>query len=93
MRFDLLDPTAPSTAQNVVLTPRPEDLRGKRLGLVENSKANAAGLLEGVAEILDEDLQPAEIVRRKVPTSFPAPEEVLDQLASDCDVVIEAVGD
>lgn len=93
MRFDLLDPTAPSTAQNVVLAPRPEDLRGKRLGLVENSKANAAGLLEAVAEILDEDLQPAEIVRRKVPTSFPAPEEVLDQLASDCDVVIEAVGD
>jgi hypothetical protein len=50
-------------------------------------------LLEAVAEVLDQDLQPAEIIRRKVPTSFPAPEEVLDQLASDCDLIIEAVGD
>jgi hypothetical protein len=93
MRFDLLDPRGQPTAQEVMLAPRPSDLRGKRVGLVENTKANAAGLLEAVAEFLKEDLQPAEIVRRKVPATMPASDELLDELARDCDLVIEAVGD
>lgn len=93
MRFDLLDPRARPEEQDVKLAPRPEDLRGKRVGLVENTKANAAGLLEAVADVLLNDLQPKEIVRRKVPATMPASEEVLDELARDCDLVIEAVGD
>jgi hypothetical protein len=93
MRFDLLNPRAQPTAQEVRLAPRPSDLQGKRVGLIQNTKANAAGLLEAVAEVLKDDLKPAEVIRRKVPTSLPASEEVLDELARDCDLVIEAVGD
>jgi hypothetical protein len=93
MRFDLLDPRAEPTVQDVRLAARPEDLRGKRVGLVENTKANSAALLEAVAEVLKDDLAPKEIVRRKVPATMPASEEVLDELARDCDLVIEAVGD
>ncbi|MBO0713451.1 MAG: hypothetical protein J2O39_06725 [Acidimicrobiales bacterium] len=93
MRFDLLDPTAKPTTPEVRLAARPSDLRGLRVGLIENTKANAAGLLEAVAEVLKDDLKPAEVIRRKVPATLPASEEVLDELARDCDLVIEAVGD
>lgn len=93
MRFDLLDPTSKPTTPEVRLAPRPSDLRGKRVGLVQNTKANSGALLEAVAEVLQNDLQPAEVIRRKVPPSMPASAEVLDELARDCDLVIEAVGD
>lgn len=91
--FLLLDPTAQPGGEQVSLAPRPDDLRGKRLGLIDNTKANAAELLEAVAALLADDLAPAEILRRRVPATLPADDDLLDELARECDLVIEAVGD
>ena len=93
MEFLLVDPTAQPELESVALAPRPEDLRHKRLGLIDNTKANAAALLEAVAALLEDELQPAEILRWKVPATFPAEDDLLDEMARSCDLVIEAVGD
>lgn len=90
----MLDPTAqPVTIETVGLAARPDGLHGLRLGLVDNRKHNAAALLEEVLVLLQDDLRPSEVVRRSVPTTMPAPDELLDEIARDCDLVIEAVGD
>ena len=89
----LLDPTAQPEGLAVSLAPRPPGLRGRRLGLVDNTKANAGALLEEVLRLLQEELQPSQVVRVKVPATFPAAEAVLDEIAGQVDLVIEAVGD
>lgn len=89
----LVDPTAQPTGLVAELAERPADLRGRRLGLVDNTKANAGALLEEVLHLVEEELRPSEIVRVRVPATFPAGEDLLDEIAGKVDLVIEAVGD
>ncbi|MGH8980293.1 MAG: UGSC family (seleno)protein [Acidimicrobiales bacterium] len=93
MKFVLVDPTQQATDLAVSRAPRRADLRGLRLGLVENTKANAAKLLDEVEAFLHDELAPASVTRYSVPATLPAPNEMLDAIASECDLVIEAVGD
>lgn len=93
MKYLLVDPTQQASRAAVAQAARPADLRGLRLGLVENTKHNAAALLEEVAAFLRDELAPATVNRYSVPATLPAADEVLDQIASECDLVIEAVGD
>lgn len=93
MEFLLMDPTAQPGCAAVALAARPDDLRHKRLGLIDNTKANAAELLDAVAALVQDELEPSEIVRRRVPATLPADDGLLDEIAGDCDLVIEAVGD
>ena len=91
--FPLMDPTVQPAGAAVGLAPRPADLRGKRLVLMDNGKNNAKKLLEEVYALLESELQPASIAWRKVPTTLPASDELLDEIAAECDLVIQAVGD
>jgi hypothetical protein len=91
--FEMLDPTVQATAATVGLAERPADLRGRRLVLMDNGKHNARQLLEAVYELLEQDLAPAEVLWRSVPTTLPAPDGLLDDIAAEGDLVIEAVGD
>lgn len=93
MGLVLRDPTAQPAIEVVELAKRPADLRGKRLGLIKNGKTNSGDLLERVFEILEPELQPAEVIRRDVPITVPAPDNQLDGIAEECDLVIQAVGD
>jgi hypothetical protein len=93
MPLTLCDPTAQPALETVTLAPRPGNLRGRRLGLIQNGKHNADKLLDGVFSLLEPELSPAEVVRRSVPTTAPASEEFLDELAAECDLAILAVGD
>lgn len=93
MKFLLVDPTQQPTGLEVTLARRPDDLRGLRLGLVENTKANAAALLEEVEAFLRDELAPATVNRFSVPGTLPAPDEDLDRIAAECDLVIQAIGD
>lgn len=93
MKFVLVDPTQQPTGLAVTLAARPAELRGLRLGLMENTKANAAALLEEVEAFLRAELEPAIVNRYSVPGTLPASDEVLDQIAAECDLVIEAIGD
>ena len=91
----LVDPTG--TAPDVHswnLAPRPADLRGKRLGLLDNSKTNADVILRAIADILNEKYEFAEIFyARKHSSSLPPKPEVLADLHRHADIIIAGVGD
>lgn len=93
MGVTLLDPTAQAEPESLQLAARPESLSGKRLGLIENTKQNASELLEAVYALLQSELQPVSVIRRTVPATALASDSLLDELARDCDLIIEAVGD
>lgn len=92
-KLTLLDPTAQPVGLAAELAPRPASLKGKRLGLVDNTKPNAHELLEEVLALVADELDPSEVVRVRVPATLPASDELLDEIASSCDLVIQAVGD
>jgi nucleotide-binding universal stress UspA family protein len=91
--FPMMDPTLQAAGAPVALAERPADLRGRRLVLMDNGKNNARQLLEAVYRLLEPELAPAEVRWRSVPTTAPAPDALLDEIAAECDLVVEAVGD
>jgi hypothetical protein len=91
----LIDPTggAPE-ARPFALAPRPAQLRGKRLGLLDNSKSGSEQILRTIARILDAELAWADVFHvRKHSASLPPRPELLEALHRHADVVIAGVGD
>lgn len=91
----LVDPTGfdPGEAP-LVMAPRPIDLRGGRLGLLDNSKANADAILWTIANALDEEFEFVDIFYvRKHSSSLPPHPELLADLHRNSDFVIAGVGD
>ncbi len=91
--FEMLDPTVQAEGAAVLLAERPADLRNKRIVLMDNGKHNARELLEAVFAIVEPELSPSSVTWKKVPATWPAADEMLDEIAKECDLVIEAVGD
>ena len=91
----LVDPTGGDTAPPPFsLAPRPRQLRGKRLGLLNNSKSGSEAILRAIAAILDEEFQWSEVFHvTKHSASLPPKPEVLQALHHHADVVIAGVGD
>jgi hypothetical protein len=89
----VLDPTANSETQPNQLAPRLSSLQGRKLGVLDNRKANADRLFDLVEAILRERYAAEVIVRCQKPDfSRPAPESMLRELR-DCEAVITGVGD
>jgi len=85
---------AQSSAAKVASVPQFTDLRGKVVGLLDNSKPNADKLAERFAELLQENYGVAGVVtRRKLTAQQGAPQQYLDELASQTDFVISGLGD
>jgi hypothetical protein len=91
----LIDPTGGAMAARAfVLAPRFADLRGKSLGLLDNSKSGSESILRTIAALLDDEFKWAEIVYvRKHSASLPPTPEVMETLRHRADVVITGVGD
>lgn len=91
----LVDPTGGTDAPHTVArAPRLLDLRGKRLGLLNNSKSGSEAILRGIAEILDREFVWAEVFHvTKHSASLPPKPEVLEELHRHADAVIAGVGD
>ena len=67
---------------------------GIRLGVLDNSKANADHLLEMIVEGVRKELRvDSVVVKRKPASSRPASDEILDTLAKEADVVVSAMAD
>jgi hypothetical protein len=78
----------------VAVLPRFADLRGKRIGLLDNSKPNADKLAGRLAELLQQRYGAGEIVmRRKLTAQEGAPQHCLDELAAAADLVLSGLGD
>jgi hypothetical protein len=98
MTSAILDPTGLSSREDAspafTLAPRPADLKGARVGLLENGKQNARLLLEDVAAVLQDRYGAGDVtLRRKEIFSQPAPAELVDELSGASDVVVIGVGD
>jgi hypothetical protein len=95
----ILDPTGragmPSPAgQALPLAPRPTDLAGLRIGLLENSKHNAALLLDEIGALLvAEHAAASTVMTTKQNFAAPVSGDVVERYRGDCDVVITGVGD
>ena len=93
MPMIVLDPTANSETQPNQLAPRLSSLQGRKLGVLDNRKANADRLFDLVGAILRERYAAEVVVRCQKPDfSRPAPESMLRELR-DCEAVITGVGD
>ncbi len=89
----IIDPSAGGSDTKIQLAPRPMDLRGKVVGIIDNTKEQADVIAEAMAEGLREHYGVAKtIIRRKPYFSKPAPTAMLDELAREVDVAIAAVG-
>lgn len=93
-RIILLDPTAQSKRKEIVMAIRPENLEGKVLGVVWNTKPGGDILLGKFAEELNERFKLAQILsHKKRSPSLGIDEESLNQLSVKCDLVIVGIGD
>jgi len=85
---------AQTSAAKVAGVPQFTDLRGKVVGLLDNSKPNADKLAERFAELLQKNYGVARVItRRKLTAQQGAPQQFLDELASQADFVISGLGD
>ncbi|HET8562744.1 MAG TPA: hypothetical protein VFM35_02610 [Candidatus Binatia bacterium] len=85
---------AQTSAKRIAALPRFVDLRGKVVGLLDNSKPNADKLEERFAELLKERLGVVKVMtRRKITAQQGAPEPYLDELAAQADFVLSGLGD
>lgn len=93
--IELIDPTGFDLGESpLALAARPVDLRGGRLGLLDNSKANSDVILWAIARALDSEFEFADIYyARKHNASLPPYPEVLADLHRNADFVIAGVGD
>jgi hypothetical protein len=91
--LEAIDPTAGGTTAKLPATPRPEDLAGKVVALLDNTKEQGDIILAAVAEALLERYGVARVItRRKAHYSKPAAGELLDELAREADIAVAALG-
>jgi hypothetical protein len=88
-----IDPTAGGGKAKIALAPRPMDLAGKVVGLLDNTKEQGDIILQTIGEALRERHGAAQVVvRRKEHYSKPASAAIIDDMAREVQVAIAAVG-
>ena len=69
-------------------------MRGKTLGLLENSKANSDRVLKELGQILNEEFEFKEVLYfSKHNASLPTKPEVINEILETCDALVIGVGD
>jgi hypothetical protein len=98
MAYPILDPTGTVTparnAKTATRAPRRGDLHGATVGLLVNTKQNAAPFLDEIGRLLADRYGAAgTMARTKVNFAAPAPEDLVKEMAAGCDVIITGIGD
>ena len=88
----ILDPTAERQLADRPLTARPSSLQGRTVGLLDISKPRGNVFLDQLEARLTAD---GAVVRRYRKPTFakPAPVDLRHEIATQCEVVIEALAD
>jgi hypothetical protein len=88
-----IDPTAGGERARVPLAPRPLDLAGATVGLLDNTKEQGHVILHTLGELLQARYGVARVVLwRKAHYSKPATRALIEAMARDVHVAITAVG-
>src|SRR5215469_933332 len=98
MPYPILDPTGTTTTATRGLraprAPRRRNLRGATVGLLVNTKQNAAPFLDEVGRLLvAEHGATGTVARTKVNFAAPAPDDLVKEMTTACDVIITGIGD
>jgi hypothetical protein len=96
MPHPILDPTGATTAAKPAAprARRRTNLHGATVGLLVNTKQNAAPFLDEVGRLLIERHgATGTLARTKVNFAAPAPEDLVKEMTADCDVIITGIGD
>ena len=90
----LFDPTSTPRERRVTLAPRPHDLAGLRVGLVENTKFNSDVMLRKIGEQLARrhGMTVSRMIRKRSP-SHGVTDEAADDLRKISDFIVSGVGD
>jgi len=90
----LIDPTSAPVTEAFQLPERPASLDGKVLGILVHNKWHAPIFFGFVEKKLREKYDIKQVIwGRKEFTSKPAPANLVDEMASQCDVAITGTGD
>ena len=93
-RLVVLDPTVDPLPAEGVVADRPTSLDGLTVGLLANGKLNSEEMLTAIHDVLADRFEFGNVVERnKHNASRPCPEDIIDELVGECDVVITSSGD
>ena len=94
-KYLIFNPCGEVSKNTRPLSTRKNRLSGQRLGILDNSKWNANKLLRGSAQELSEIIDFSKINYYVKPHGFSndAPEQLLNQIAEENDIVLTAIGD
>lgn len=88
----VLDPTSENSPATRARSPRLASVAGRRIGLLDISKPRGDVFLDRLAELLAE--RGVVVARYSKPTfTKPAPVDVRQEIAANCEAVIEALAD
>jgi hypothetical protein len=94
MSLEIFDPTVPPVKEKILFAPRPQNLNGLRVGLVENSKHNSDVLLLKIADRFKAKYEiKMALLHRKESASDYVTDEAIDELKKKVDFVIAGIGD
>jgi hypothetical protein len=90
----VFDPRGVVETERKALAPRPADVNGLRLGVLDNTKWNANRLLRKTTSRLGAQLSFAAVnYYRKESFSKDADPALLERIAAENDIVVTAIGD
>lgn len=91
--LDILDPTIATAREEIDYAPRPKNLAGLRIGLIENTKKNSEAVLRGLAAKLEAlHGMKVEVLVHK-PQRAPLREAQIAELKGRADFAIAGIGD
>ena len=94
MGITVLDPTNEPIKTAFEMAPRPENLKGLTLGLIDNGKKNSDYLVKKIANRLEELYGLKGGIKVKKPSpSHAVPEDAARELAEKSDLVLAGIGD
>jgi hypothetical protein len=89
----ILDPTIPRPEQRIDYAPRPANLRGLRIGVIDSTKRNSEAVLRNLAhELQAKHGMTLEVLVRK-PQRAPLLDAQIEELRGKTDFAIAGIGD
>ncbi|MDE2688143.1 MAG: hypothetical protein OXI16_11695 [Chloroflexota bacterium] len=93
-RYTLIDPTTLPIVPEFEGAPRLDDLKNKRVGVIDDSKVNAKEYLGQLTDLIDQRFGISSVKYHAKPSaSKPADPAVVAEMAEECDYVIVGIGD
>jgi len=90
----VLDPVSKPKLTKININPRPTNIAGLRVAMVDNTKPNFAQFLDTIEELLVNKYQVASVTRyRKPGRTMPLDSQVIAEIKKGCDIAVTGLGD